>query len=73
MKCIKFILALREEMLSNSVQFASNSNIVKEVKRVESVLKDDIDRMESLFTLYLSSLYEDGNHAIADHDQKAIL
>ena len=72
-KCIKFISAPREEILSNSVQFASNSNIVEEVKRAESVLKHDIDSMESLFTLYLSSLYEDGNHAIADHDQKATL
>ena len=44
-----------------------------EVKREESVLKDAIDSMESLLTIYLSSLYEDGNHAITDHDQKAIL
>ena len=46
---------------------------MKEVNRAARKLKHDIDDMECLLSLYLSSLYEDGNHAIADHDQKAIL
>ena len=60
--------APREEVLSNTLQFASNSDIVKEVNRTERILKHEIDNMECLLSLYLSSLYEDGNHAIAYHE-----
>lgn len=65
--------APREEVLSNTLQFASNSDIVKEVNRTERILKHEIDNMECLLSLYLSSLYEDLNHAISDHDQNATL